>query len=211
MTVGANVVDPQRWNRYGYARLNPTRFLDPDGREVLLASGRDARLDSFLTNVARRAQGRAILQRLVDSELLFVLDTTTSLNPSPAQIETMFRNHEPINLTFGRVYAYPAHAADGSIERRSDGSPVVAGANMVVDTGDVVRYHERSGVVTLGHELLHLDHLAAGHSIEMVEGTDTNGSAEAFGRTLFEEPTDIRKEQAREFIRTNLVETKHHP
>jgi RHS repeat-associated protein len=32
-----NLVDPQRWNRYAYARNNPLRYVDPDGRAVMLA------------------------------------------------------------------------------------------------------------------------------------------------------------------------------
>ena len=33
-----NLVDPQRWNRYAYARNNPLRYVDPDGRAVMLAN-----------------------------------------------------------------------------------------------------------------------------------------------------------------------------
>jgi RHS repeat-associated protein len=29
-----NLVDPERWNRYAYARDNPLRYVDPDGRSV---------------------------------------------------------------------------------------------------------------------------------------------------------------------------------
>ena len=29
-----NIVDPQRWNRYAYARNNPLRYTDPDGRVI---------------------------------------------------------------------------------------------------------------------------------------------------------------------------------
>jgi RHS repeat-associated protein len=29
-----NLADPQRWNRYAYARDNPLRYVDPDGRQV---------------------------------------------------------------------------------------------------------------------------------------------------------------------------------
>ena len=29
-----NLVDPQRWNRYAYARNNPLRYIDPNGEQV---------------------------------------------------------------------------------------------------------------------------------------------------------------------------------
>ena len=34
-----NLVDPQRWNRYAYARNNPLRYTDPDGRAINLVAG----------------------------------------------------------------------------------------------------------------------------------------------------------------------------
>jgi len=33
-TIQENLVDPQRWNRYAYARNNPLRYVDPDGRAI---------------------------------------------------------------------------------------------------------------------------------------------------------------------------------
>jgi len=30
-----NLVDPQRWNRYAYARNNPLRYVDPDGKAII--------------------------------------------------------------------------------------------------------------------------------------------------------------------------------
>jgi RHS repeat-associated protein len=33
-TTHENLIDPQRWNRYSYARNNPVRFTDPDGRTI---------------------------------------------------------------------------------------------------------------------------------------------------------------------------------
>jgi len=35
MTLEENLVDPQRWNRYAYARCNPLRWQDPDGRRIV--------------------------------------------------------------------------------------------------------------------------------------------------------------------------------
>ncbi len=32
----SRLLDPQRWNLYGYARDNPLLFVDPDGREIIL-------------------------------------------------------------------------------------------------------------------------------------------------------------------------------
>ncbi len=37
MTIQANLVDPQRWNRYAYARNNPLKYVDLDGRDVSIA------------------------------------------------------------------------------------------------------------------------------------------------------------------------------
>jgi len=34
-----NLVDPQRWNRYAYARSNPLRYTDPDGRSPTIVTG----------------------------------------------------------------------------------------------------------------------------------------------------------------------------
>ena len=34
LNVNAALLDPQRWNRYAYARNNPVRYVDPDGRDI---------------------------------------------------------------------------------------------------------------------------------------------------------------------------------
>jgi RHS repeat-associated protein len=37
LDLEANLVDPQRWNRYAYSLNNPLKFTDPDGRSPKLA------------------------------------------------------------------------------------------------------------------------------------------------------------------------------
>jgi RHS repeat-associated protein len=39
MTIQENLLDTQRWNRYAYARNNPNRYVDPDGRVIATVSG----------------------------------------------------------------------------------------------------------------------------------------------------------------------------
>ena len=38
-TIKENVLDPQRWNRYAYARNNPLRYVDPDGQDWIEYTG----------------------------------------------------------------------------------------------------------------------------------------------------------------------------
>jgi RHS repeat-associated protein len=39
LDIGAALVDPQQWNRYAYARNNPMKFVDPDGKEIAVKVG----------------------------------------------------------------------------------------------------------------------------------------------------------------------------
>ena len=74
-----NLADPQRWNRYAYARNNPLKFVDPDGREVEL-SGSDSFKMAYQTAKASLSSHSAALIREIESKevgKVVVRETTT--------------------------------------------------------------------------------------------------------------------------------------
>ena len=66
-----NLADPQRWNRYGYVRNNPLRFVDPDGRCIdgcAIEIGLGVALYALATQTAtylRSPQGQRAVQQVV--------------------------------------------------------------------------------------------------------------------------------------------------
>jgi RHS repeat-associated protein len=56
-----NLVDPQRWNRYAYARNNPLRYVDPDGKAVLAASAMPS-AETFQRNAEIRSAVMSVMR-----------------------------------------------------------------------------------------------------------------------------------------------------
>jgi RHS repeat-associated protein len=56
-----NLVDPQRWNRYAYARNNPLRYVDPDGKAVLAANAMPS-AQTFQRNAEIRAAVMSVMR-----------------------------------------------------------------------------------------------------------------------------------------------------
>jgi RHS repeat-associated protein len=72
-----NLVDPQRWNRYAYARNNPLRYIDPDGREtVSVIDGRMYGLGTEVLPPGTVEQGNQALGVLIGIAALGLPDPT---------------------------------------------------------------------------------------------------------------------------------------
>jgi len=66
-TWSENLTDPERWNRYAYARNNPLRYVDPDGRAIETpwdAINVGIGVASFTANVAAGNVGSAAFDAL---------------------------------------------------------------------------------------------------------------------------------------------------
>jgi hypothetical protein len=71
--------DPQQWNMYAYTANNPLKYVDPDGKELTLASGMSKadteRVTKALVEVYRKPGGAARIENLAKSDMKFVVGT----------------------------------------------------------------------------------------------------------------------------------------
>jgi len=74
-----HLLDPQLWNKYAYVRNNPLTYVDPDGKELLLASGMSKsdtqRVTKALVEVYRKPGGASRIEDLAKSSMKFVVGT----------------------------------------------------------------------------------------------------------------------------------------
>jgi RHS repeat-associated protein len=96
MTIEANLVDPQRWNRYAYVRNNPLRWVDPDGRNACgtnddskcnvqititdRSTGKDGGYNDEFTSVKNQKNYNAVAAVSVNGKVVgtFLVKTTPS-------------------------------------------------------------------------------------------------------------------------------------
>jgi hypothetical protein len=76
ISIGVDrLFDPQRFNRYAYARNNPLMFTDPDGRDIVLGSGDQKRTKKTLVEIAKRPGGRELLQKMDKLTIQIMIST----------------------------------------------------------------------------------------------------------------------------------------
>lgn len=68
---------PQRWNRYAYTLNNPVNFVDPDGREIVSATGTSAAHEKRIVSaMARAMRNPSFSQRITEleaSSIIFIV------------------------------------------------------------------------------------------------------------------------------------------
>ena len=122
----ANLADPQRWNRYAYAKNNPLRFVDPNGEDVGEAAawvqGRVSYASSFYTFAAVKSGSPALA-----GSVTFV---SSSLEIGINGFADMFRVGESTGAALGRGDTGLAFAAAVSEDAGRAGGLILLGLSV---------------------------------------------------------------------------------
>lgn len=184
---------PQRWNRYAYAIGNPLKYLDPDGRDLVLASDSKA-LRNFLVRSLQRPSFREVAIQIANDSTFTVTVRDARLT-SPAEVARQRRQGENPRITFGTT-ARDVVVVDGVARAR--------GADVRIDTRMVSREHpDRTGVVTTTHEI-------AGHANDIRKGAPhaemeaAHDAVEQLGYDVKNEPPDITRKEAEKLLQELL-------
>ncbi len=198
--IQKNLLDPQRWNKYAYARNNPLKYTDPDGREIAIAAdsskGDRQFLVNALTEVAMRPNGREYLNSLIESPSTIVFGVG-AVN-DPARVDAA-RKGGTVGLTFGTTSFLDPTTNEVlvKIDRQALGE-FASRTKPGIDGG---------GVTTTAHEIYHARDALSGKPQQFVAGdnpTPATGPAETFGQSVRREKKDLAKSEARRTVREAL-------
>jgi RHS repeat-associated protein len=181
---------PQSWNRYAYARGNPLKYTDPNGKDIQLAGANANAVVTFLVRTARHPQGRADLAAIARNHNFVATYHDEPIN-SPQQIA----NIQAAGGRFTLAVTSPDHTSRAT------------SVDVAIDTNAVAVLHptDRSGVTTIEHEHNHVIDLMNNVPYNQIVATDTTGSAEAYGASVAASPTDMTQQEAENYVTTLLL------
>jgi RHS repeat-associated protein len=175
---------PQSWNRYAYARSNPLKYVDPNGKDIQLAGVNSTAVFDFLVRTAQHPLGRADLTALARNHNFLVTYHDEPIN-SPQQIANIKAQGGNVTLAI----------------TTPDRTVGATKADIGIDTNAVPVLHpDPSGVTTTAHEDNHAINVMNGMPWPQVVATDTSGSAEAYGAQVVASPTDMTQRQAEVYV-----------
>jgi hypothetical protein len=180
---------PQRWNRYAYSIGNPLKYIDPDGRDLVLAGGSRALRKFLVRSLQRPTFRRAAVQ--IANDRNFTVTVRDAQITSPGAVAAQRRQGKNPTITFGTT-ARDEVVIDGVAQTR--------GADVRIDTSMVSREHpDPTGVVTTTHEI-------AGHANDLRQGASeadlqaTHGAVEQLGYDVKNESPDITEGKAEKLL-----------
>jgi len=173
--------DPQLWNRYTYVQGNPLKYVDPDGRLLIPATGQFSENElKNLALIATSPLGREALGTVISSGVPVVFDSTDAPDSIVKHLMSLRLQSLDPDAVAGETF--PPRTII-----QPDGSPFYPLINMNVFSNLVTRFHaDQSGLTTTAHELGHAARLLGGATIAEEALRDRNGFAASFGRQVHE-------------------------
>jgi RHS repeat-associated protein len=170
----ALLANPQSWNRYTYTHNNPLMYADPDGMDIVLATGLSAQdRDYVVNNLARMyatPAGKTILQNADNSKFTITVGTgklpktdVTKASPGMTAAETKTK-------TEGANTKYSTVTNDGHTQlvAQSPDSPSAPPIQVIVDK-DQSAENDQDPAKQFAHEL-------GGHTADIVKAAEGNPS-----------------------------------
>ncbi|MEW5979727.1 MAG: RHS repeat-associated core domain-containing protein [Acidobacteriota bacterium] len=170
----AKTVDPQTWNRYTYTLNNPLKFVDEDGKDVVLAANLSVKDRTYVVqNLARlyaTSAGRAMLQRADQSKFTIEVGTgklgrTELTKASPGTVVLGGQVH-----VTGGVTRYGNVTADGHkiLVAQSPDSPTAPPIQVQIDKSQSAEIGKDPARV-FAHEF-------GGHTADVLNAAESNPS-----------------------------------
>lgn len=157
----ANLVDPQRWNRYAYGRNNPLKYVDPDGREVTYANAQLQTFFGFLSARSASVRGTLGLFTGPGKPDLFIQQADAGKDIDGTENAGVFSTSSKnygVDYTGKEDQIRPGMTAE-QIEDLGAWS-LVGQSTLTLDSGLTINVREKRTIGVAVHELGHADQAA---------------------------------------------------
>jgi RHS repeat-associated protein len=191
---------PQLWNRYAYSLDSPMKYVDPDGRTLIPATGTFSEKNlSTLALIATSAQGRDALDAVIASPVPVVFSSADAPESTMKYLMSLSLQGLDPDAVAGNTF--PPRTIMGP-----DGSyyPLI---RMETYANVIGRFHQdKTGLTTTAHELGHAVRLLRGATITEEQVRDLNGFARAFGTGVSESASMALQSYYRQRLEKQLTE-----